>query len=64
MTDPPDDVAALEAEFPAWEFGVRWTAANSGSDGRVLYAWPLEGGTPLTAATADGLRRRIREAQR
>ena len=61
MTDPPDDVAALEREFPAWDFGVRWLAANSGSDARWLMAWPLEGGPELTAPDEQSMRRLIRE---
>jgi hypothetical protein len=58
--EPLDDVAALEAEFPLWDFAERWAAAGSGPDGRVLMAW--RGNVTLSAVTADGLRRKIRRA--
>ena len=58
-----DDVAALEREFPEWCFAVKWAAANSGPDGRLLLAW-REDVAPLAAVDAAGLRRKIREAQR
>jgi len=59
MEEIPDEVTSLEAEFPQWYFGVHWFAAASGPDGRVLMAW--REGVTLTAPTADGLRRKIRE---
>jgi hypothetical protein len=59
---PDNDVAALAGEFPAWDFGVSWITVGSGPDARVLYAWSLEGGPPLTAPDADQMRRKIREA--
>jgi hypothetical protein len=64
VTVPEDagDVAELEAEFPAWHFGTRWVTAGSGPEGRRLYAWPLDGGAEVSAWSADGLRRRIRDA--
>ena len=59
------DVAQLEEEFPAWDFGVAWITVGNGPDARTLYAWSLEhGGPPLTAPDADGMRRAIREARR
>ena len=68
MTDEgervPDDVAQLQAEFPAWDFRVAWQAAGSGPDGRQLLGWSLDGGPQLVAADADGMRRAIREAAR
>ena len=60
----PDDVAQLRREFPAWDFGSAWVTAGSGPDGRVLFAWPLDGGPELYALTADEMRRAIREARR
>ena len=57
------DVAQLRREFPAWDFGVQWIAANSRSDARQLLGWSLEhGGPPLCALDAEGMRRAIREA--
>ena len=60
--DAPDDMDSLEAEFPHWQFGEQWHAAGSGPDGRTLLAW--RDGPPLTAQTADGLRRQIRKEER
>ncbi len=64
MTDPPEDVAALEAEFPAWAFRVAWITSGSGPDVRTLLAFPPGAGKVESSVTADGLRRKIREAQR
>ena len=56
------DVAALEAEFPGWSFAVKWSAANSGPDGRLLMAW-REDVAPLLAVDTAGLREKIRKAE-
>ena len=58
------DVAQLEAEFPAWDFGVTWITVGSGPDVRTLFAWPLEGGATVRALNAEEMRRKIREARR
>lgn len=58
----PEDVAALNAEFPAWYFTESWVTAGSGPDGRTLQAFPLEGGDKLTAFDAEEMRRQIRKA--
>jgi hypothetical protein len=60
MEEGTDDMDGLEAEFPSWTFGEQWHAAGSGPDGRTLTAW--RDGVTLSAPTAAGLRRQLREA--
>ena len=61
MTGAPDeeDVTVLGAEFPGWVIVPRWVSAAS-VDRRQLVA--SRGGVSVSAPTADGLRRLIREA--
>lgn len=58
----PPDVARLEADFPAWQFGVRWTTAATAADARMLLAWSLEDGATVTAADEQAMRRKLGEA--
>jgi len=55
-----DELAGLEAEFPQWDITAKWSAAPSGPEGRCLMA--SRDGVTVTAYTAPGLRRNIREA--
>jgi hypothetical protein len=52
-TDPPDDVAQLRREHPAWNFGTVWATAASGPDARRL--WAFRDGALLSAWTAAEL---------
>jgi hypothetical protein len=52
--------AAVAAEFPGWAITERWSAAGSGPDGWSLVA--RRGGVTLSAPTASGLRRQLRDA--
>ena len=54
-----DDVADLEAEFPAWEFGQSWVTVNTGPDVRQIHGWNRDTGDHLTAFDADEMRRKI-----
>ena len=35
---PPDDLGALRATFPDWQFEAKWTVAGTGPDARYLKA--------------------------
>ena len=60
MDDDDDGLDGLEAEFPGWTCGTKWTEAGSGPGGRLLLAW--RDGMTVTGWTVDGLRRQIRQA--
>jgi hypothetical protein len=58
----PDDLAALRAAFPGWEFEARWSAAGSGPDQRHLTASNDNLGVTVSAWSADDLAAQVTAA--
>ena len=57
-----DDLAQLRDEFPAWRFGMAWTAVATGPD--MCCLWARNGDVLLSDWSAAGLRAAISAEQR
>jgi hypothetical protein len=63
VTGPqPDDLAALRAAFPGWEFEAHWQAAVSGPDRRHLMAHHDGLEVTISAWSADDLAAQVTAA--